>query len=376
MAKYNPENERIKREYFDFLKEAKRYDASTIDTAAKALSRFEAYTNHRSFKTFCKEQATGFKHKLAKALGERSGKPLSKSTLSHTLRQLKAFFEWLALQKGYKSKIAYPHAEYFNLSAKEDRIARATRRKHVPTIEDIATVVDSMPTRTSTEMRDRALVAFILLTGARDSAVISFKLKHLDLPNRSLYQDAREVKTKASKSFTSYFFPVGEEFEVIVQDWIQHLTNQERFTPNDPIFPKSKPTPPGQKETSSQRLSREHWSNSGPVRRIFKQAFQKAEIPYTNPHTFRDTLVLLGEKRCRSPEEFKAWSQNLGHQGVLTTFYSYGEIQNRRQQEILSRLKQIGDMPNAIEVFADKVADKLASRANLFDPQKLANLED
>jgi hypothetical protein len=27
-----------------------------------------------------------------------------------------------------------------------------------------------------------------------------------------------------------------------------------------------------------------------------------------------------------NPEEFKAWSQNLGHDGVLTTFSSYGPI--------------------------------------------------
>src|SRR5262245_43755516 len=28
-----------------------------------------------------------------------------------------------------------------------------------------------------------------------------------------------------------------------------------------------------------------------------------------NPHTIRDTLAMLGEKVCATPEEFKAWSQ-------------------------------------------------------------------
>ena len=27
-----------------------------------------------------------------------------------------------------------------------------------------------------------------------------------------------------------------------------------------------------------------------------------------------------------TPEEFKAWSQNLGHEQVLTTFSSYGQV--------------------------------------------------
>ena len=42
---------------------------------------------------------------------------------------------------------------------------------------------------------------------------------------------------------------------------------------------------------------------------------------------------------CLTPEEFKAWSQNLGHEGVLTTFYCYGEVQEGRQADIFQRLK-------------------------------------
>ena len=49
----------------------------------------------------------------------------------------------------------------------------------------------------------------------------------------------------------------------------------------------------------------------------------------------RNTLVRLGQEVCKSPEEFKAWSQNLGHEKVLTTFLSYGAVACDRQGEIL-----------------------------------------
>jgi hypothetical protein len=39
-----------------------------------------------------------------------------------------------------------------------------------------------------------------------------------------------------------------------------------------------------------------------------------------NGDCFRKTLALLGGQCCRTPEEYKAWSQNLGHEQVLTTF--------------------------------------------------------
>jgi hypothetical protein len=55
-------------------------------------------------------------------------------------------------------------------------------------------------------------------------------------------------------------------------------------------------------------LSRAHWSNATPIRTIFKEAFTSAGLAYANPHSFRKTLVQLGERLCRSPEEFKAWS--------------------------------------------------------------------
>jgi hypothetical protein len=48
---------------------------------------------------------------------------------------------------------------------------------------------------------------------------------------------------------------------------------------------------------------------------------------------------VLGERVCSSPEEFKAWSQNLGHEHVLTTFTSYGAVSGNRQREILERLR-------------------------------------
>ncbi len=34
----------------------------------------------------------------------------------------------------------------------------------------------------------------------------------------------------------------------------------------------------------------------------------------------------------------KAWSQNLGHEGVLTTFTSYGAVDQQRQAEIMRDL--------------------------------------
>ena len=156
MKTHNAQNERIKRAYFAYLTEAKGVSEATLDGVAKALNRFETYTKFRDFKAFHIEQAKGFKPHLAEKRGVRSKERLSKPTLYATLNALKQFFIWLAGQPGFKSRISYSDAEYFNLSAKETRIAKAHRDARVPTLEQIRHVIQTMPASTgSSRARSR-----------------------------------------------------------------------------------------------------------------------------------------------------------------------------------------------------------------------------
>src|ERR1041384_2320095 len=134
MSSHNAGNERIKRQYFAYLADALGHSEQTIDAVAKALARFEAYTRYRDFKAFHIDQAKAFKRMLSEQRGEVSAKRLSRATQYATLAALKRFFIWLAGQPGYKSRISYGDAEYFNLSTKETRIAKATRPARVPTL--------------------------------------------------------------------------------------------------------------------------------------------------------------------------------------------------------------------------------------------------
>jgi integrase/recombinase XerD len=243
-------------------------------------------------------------------------------------------------------------AEYFNLSDKDTRVATARRDKAVPTLEQVKHVIVMMPNDSEIDRRNRALIAFTLLTGARDSALASMKLKHLDCTAGSVYQDAREVKTKFSKTFTTFFFPVGEEIRQIVEDWATYLWREKLWGNDDPLFPATQTIVGPAHQFQAAGLKREHWSTAAPIRAIFRDAFSAAGLPYFNPHSLRSTLVALGETLCQTPEQFKAWSQNLGHEGVLTTFCSYGAVGNRRQGEIILNLVKPpqSELPMAVEI--------------------------
>ncbi len=68
---------------------------------------------------------------------------------------------------------------------------------------------------------------------------------------------------------------------------------------------------------------------------------------------------------CHLVEEFKAWSQNLGHDGVLTTLYSYGEVQENRQVDIFKQFKEprLGTVSSDVSELAKALAKEMASQS-------------
>jgi site-specific recombinase XerD len=361
MTKRNAANERIKRRYLVFLKDAKGRDEASIDAAAKAIARFEQHSKHRDFKAFHFEQARSFKTHLMAERNARTGKPLSASTVHSTLSALKAFFVWLAQQPGYASRIKFADADYFTPSENLSRIATAERFMACPTLKQVRAMLRSMPSETEVNKRDRALVAFTDLSGARDRAIISFRLKHVDIDRNLIEQDARDVRTKRAKTFTTWFFPVGDDIRQIVVEWVKFLREEKGFGPDDPLFPKTKVAPGRDLEFHAVTIDRAPWANANPVRSIFHGACALAGLAYFNPHSLRNTLVQFAYELKLDAERFKAWSQNLGHESCLTTFSSYGQIPPARQAEIIRGLSPHGEEINdrAEPAFLRKLADEI-----------------
>jgi len=148
-------------------------------------------------------------------------------------------------------------------------------------------------------------------------------------------QDPNEVQTKFSKRIDTFFFPVGDDVESILVRWVKHLRETRLFGENDPVFPRTASGHDVERGFVRDGVEPHFWANSAPVRAIFRRAFEKVELRYYSPHRVRDTLTHLGQQRCFSAESWKAWSQNLGHESVLTTWASYGRLTLDRQGELV-----------------------------------------
>ena len=310
--KHNEENERIKRAYRLHLKAARGLSEASIDVASAAIHRFEQSVTFRPFKKFHFEQAIAFRRRLDEARNERTGNPISKATALQVLNSLRAFFLWLAEQPGYRSRVRYSDADYFQLSEKDTRVAKATKARPVPTREQIENVLERSPVATVLERRNRAIVAFTWLTGVRDGALVTLKLKHVDLAKQLIDQDPREVKTKNSKQMRTTFFGVGGSARRIVEEWIVELRRDHLWGNDDPLFPATAIGQNSEQQFAAVGLARAHWASAEAVQKIFRHLFERAGLHGFNPHSFRHALAVLGERTCQNPEQFKAWSSEPG----------------------------------------------------------------
>lgn len=338
MKKRNPENERLKRGYFSYLRHAGQKDNTTIDKVAGAILRYEEVTNFKAFKKFHLEDVTKYKRHLENAKSTRSGQPLAKSTIDAELRMFKAFYIFAAGQQGYKSKLDYRHAAYFNNNAKDARVAHAKREIRFPSMEQCNHAFSNMPNATMIDRRNRAIFAMLMLTGARDGALASLRLKHVDLIEGQVFQDAREVRTKNSKTFYTWFLPVGEQYLECFVEWVNFLRSEMLFSPDDALFPKPKIEVVQDEGFQVTGLTGEVYANAQFIRDVIKGAFTGAGLYPFIPHSFRKTLVKHGDLMCATREQFKAWSMNLGHDSIDTTISSYLQISVDRQGDLIKGL--------------------------------------
>lgn len=323
MSKVNLKNERLKT---DWIEELEREDAaSTIDHKLAALAFYEEVTGHLDFDKLSMEAVDQF-------IGAVIKRPTRSRTNVSLVNSVKSFFEWMVLDERLKGKQARKPIKALHLKRKDRTAARARQRKPLATVSQIIDTIAAMPKTNAVERRNRALMAFTLLTGARDGAIISMRMKHVDIDRKEIFQDPNEVDTKAGKQINTWFFPVGDFIVDEVVDYLAFLKNDLDFGPDDFLFPS---TAMGQDENNQftiAGLSKQRWASAQPMRDIFKTAFKANDLPYFNPHSFRNTLMALAYELQLDGESLKAWSQNLGHEKLDTSINSYGPVSLERQR--------------------------------------------
>lgn len=331
----NEKNERLKRQFLDYRKHARQLSEKSLDREIAALERFDVWNGRKDFAQFHIEQAMGFRAHLERVTGA-TGKPLGKSTARAILATMREFVLWLSQQDGFRSRIKAADADYFKLSRRDEAEARAAPARPAPSVNQARRALAKMPSQTPRDLRDRAVFGLLCLTGIRVAALVSLRIKHVDLAEKSVTQNPREVATKFGNSIDTFFARDFEEAEEALLAWLTHLDEVELYGPDDPLFPATGLIAKSNTGFSAEGFERRHWKSTEPVRKIVRTAFERIGQPNYGPHAFRHMLVRHAVQTSRTVAEFVANSQNLGHSDVLTTLRSYGQISRERQRALIT----------------------------------------
>lgn len=359
----NSANLILRYEYQLYLKEVFGFATKTILATLRHITQFDDHLQHVDYKTVHRDDIIAYKAKIEAGLSAMNQEQRSASTIVHSLINLKKFFQWLELKTDVKLSSA-GLGEYFSPSRELSALASiSTTERFVPSLEQLRDLISAMPHESFFQKRDRAILAFLTLSGVRISALLSLQIQHIDVENRSIFQDARMVQTKNKKTMRTKWFPVGDYIEAIVKGWIIELRAKGSHS-TDPLFPRAL--------DPIRRLHEKNYTaplmDQGTVRQIIKRGCQAISIPSFNPHAIRATLALHGQELCRNPKQIKAWSQNLGHENVATTDNYYAKLDVNEQFTVLDNLRATSastEMQNLMHLLPSLPPDQVLLLANV-----------
>lgn len=219
---------------------------------------------------------------------------LSKATISRNLSSLRTFYNYLV---NHGIVLTNP----FN------RISNPKKDKKLPTYlyeDEIRNILDSLPSNTLIERRNRLIIELFYSTGMRLSELSSIKLTDIN------YDEIR-VLGKGSKERMVYLNKVVLKY---LDDYLKNDRNE--FNPKDSYLILSK---------NGSRLSNRSIENI--ISEIINTASIKKRVtPHTIRHTFATHMLNNG---C----DLKVVQELLGHESLSTT-QIYTHISQERVKEV------------------------------------------
>lgn len=332
-------NAKIRIRYLAYLKGPKRMVVSTIRIKERYIAEFERLISGRDFATFNINIAERYKKYLNDY--QWNGKHLHKKTAAEKLSTIRAFFTWLSDQAGYKSKINKTDADYLQLdNASMSAIRTSVNVQDIPGIDDVKKLVHSIELNTELDLRDKALISFILLSGLRASSITTIKLKDFNTKKLTITLNVLEgAKTKYSKSNTVRLLVFDDSFLDPIIKWYNFLIIDKKFTDEMPLFPMTDmKNAPGTYKLEAFEVKPESWSSAGAINKIIKDRSINAGLHYYHPHLFRGLHTSIALSYARGGREMLAISRNLGHENIKTTIAYYGFLDVRTQVDTLSKI--------------------------------------
>ena len=143
------------------------------------------------------------------------------------------------------------------------------------------------------------------------------RIKHINVDEKSVTQNPREVATKFGNNIDTFFAKGFEEAEAVLRKWLAQLDEIELYGPDDPLFPATSLVTKSNTGFVVKGFERRHWQSTGPVRKIVRTAFERIGQPNYGPHAFRHMLARHAVQTSTSVAQARAQFAKPGSFGCV-----------------------------------------------------------
>lgn len=361
----NMNNAILLRKHFSWLKGGKGYDETTVYAKEKILWDFESFIKHRNFNCLSAKIVSEYKKHIE--IPKRNiGHPICKKTILERLMTVRDFYYWLIRQPGGKGRLDMDVVDSLDLSLRDkNSISTIRKPKHVPDLDYIKKLIDSIETSTEVGRRDRAAIGLLASSGLRIGTLVTLRLENIDIDKKEIIlwlDPATHVHVKGGRGYPCYVFNVDPLLKEEIIDFIAFLKNIKGFTEHDPFFPSiDKKLSLSLEIFDMSRLVPQFNKSGQPVRDMLMRRSRKANLPYFNPHSFRAFCYQYINSKCTTLQQLCALSKNFGHKSINTSESNYGN------QSIEARFKDLRTIDKPIEL------NEYTDNGIIHDLEKLIN---
>lgn len=340
-SRLNPANEEIKQDYRFYLKYQRDFKLNndSIKDKMSKIDKYDEFFNYADFIEFDANKGVEYYKHLLERFEDGQ---LEMSTVLSYLNTIKEFLNWYFDNHKVKSKKTLI-ASLVTLEPKDEHRRLAQRLEYVeyPTHEEFEQII-SFPEETILDKRDKAILTFLYLSGARVSAVATATIKSFDEKRMIFFQDPLEgIKTKRSKHIISKLIKFDNKYYEIVRNWINFLKTEYGFKDCDPLFPVVKDV-----------VKKNFMNGEADYRKMIAKRCKDVLLPEYHPHAFRHAHIYKGLSYVRNGLQLRALSQNVGHESMMTILEKYAKMKPEEYMRVLDDMVGDGDVNNELSKFS------------------------
>jgi integrase len=305
------------RVYLAFCRDVRQNDERSVSLARVALDHLLAWASDCPF-----GRVPELRPVFPAYLAERD---VSAGYVDKLLSICRNFFAWARDQ--YPERYAEVRGDYVAGLRSKRGPGRVVEREFF-TLEQVQQLVDFKPA-TLIERRERAMAAFLFLSGMRAGAFVTLPVRSVVLDHPVGEQTmilVRQwpdwgVQTKNRKAANTYLLPHPEleSLREIVMDWHREVAAGVGSTGMWWALLEADGA-----SFSPDQVPGDNRRNGLGAR--LRWLCEKRDVPYMSPHKMRRGHTVWAEGRCRSVAEFKAVSQNLMHESMTITDTRYSAL--------------------------------------------------